>query len=216
MFASIVSLVSGLLIAGFFVTHSKASSVEGDLEALLARMRQRLYPETLPVLAFYWLKTVKASGYRRRQWRKLNRLLKRALDEQLLDGPFRQTIADIQTWIQQTVLVTGPPRPKPPQPERIYLTLSSDLLQPYINRLLNEWLPVEVDRLLGRASSLPSNGAVPPLVTGRALEGLLVRERLSPRALEMVPQPGLYSPYYVYPVDAEILEDVILFLLGRK
>jgi len=182
-------------MAGFFVKQSKALFVEGDLEALLARMRQRLYPETLPVLGFYWLKTVKASGYRRRQWTKLNRLLKRALGEQLLDGPSRQAIADLQTWIQQMVLVSGrPARPKPPQPERIYLTLSSDLLQPYINRLLNEWLPVEVDRLLGRASSLPSNGAVPPLVTGRALEGLLVRERLSPRALEMLLQPEPFSP----------------------
>jgi hypothetical protein len=191
---SLVSLMAGALMAGFLVKQSKALFVEEDLEALLARMRQRLYPETLPVLAFYWLKTVKASGYRRRQWRKLNRLLKRALDEQLLDGPFRQTIADIQTWIQQTVLVTGPPRPKPPQPERIYITLSSDLLQPYINRLLNEWLPVEVARLLGRASSLPANGAVQPLVTGTALEGLLVRERLSPRALEMLLQPEPFSP----------------------
>ena len=205
-------------MAGFFVNQSKALCIERDLEALLARMRQRLYPETLPVLGFYWLKTVKAGGYGRRQWKKLNRLLKRALGEQLLDGPSCQTIADIQTWVEQTVLVTGrPPRLKPPPPEHIYRTLSSDLLQPYINRLLHEWLPAEVARLLtnGRASSLPADGAVPPLVTGRALEGLLVRERLSPRALEMLLQPELLSPHYVYPTDAEILRDVILFLLGR-
>jgi hypothetical protein len=210
-------------MAGFFFNQSKPLCIERDLEALLARMRQRLFPETLPVLGFYWLKTVKASGYGRRQWKQLNRLLKRALGEQLLDGPSRQTIADIQTWVQQTVLVTGqpprlkPPRLKPPQPEHIYRTLGSDLLQAYINRLLLEWLPAEVARLLtnGRASSLPADGAVPPLVTGRALEGLLVRERLSPRALEMLLQPELLSPHYVYPIDAEILRDVILFLLGR-
>jgi hypothetical protein len=216
--ASLVSLLAGSLMAGFFVKQSKALSIESDLEALLNRIRQRLYPETLPVLGFYWLKTVKASGYRRRQWKKLNRLLKRALGEQFLDAPSGQTIADIQTWVQQTVLVTGrPPRPKPPQPERIYRTLSSDLLQPYINRLLHEWLPAEVAHLLtnGRVSSLPADCAVPPLVTGRALEGLLVRERLSPRALEMLLQPDLLSPHYVYPSDAEILQDVILFLLGR-
>jgi hypothetical protein len=53
-------------------------------------------------------------------------------------------------------------------------------------------------------------------VIGRALEGLLVRERLSPRALEMLLQPQLFSPRYVYPADAEISQDVILFLLGRK
>jgi hypothetical protein len=108
------SLVAGSLMAGFFVMRSKQFRVTEDLEALLARMRQRLYPETLPVLGFYWLKTVKASGYGRRQWKKLNRLLKRALGEQLLDGPSRQAIADIQTWIQQRVLVTGrPPRSAP-------------------------------------------------------------------------------------------------------
>jgi hypothetical protein len=67
----------------------------------------------------------------------------------------------------------------------------------------------------GRASSLPADGAVPSLVTGRALEGLLVRERLSPRALEMLLQSELLSPHYVYPTDAEALQDVILFLLGR-
>jgi hypothetical protein len=216
--ASLVSLLAGLLMAGFFVKQSKALCIERDLEALLARMRQRLYPETLPVLGFYWFKTVRGNGYGRRQWKKLNRLLNRALGEQLLDGPFRQAIVDVQTSIQQRVLVTGrPPRPKPPQPERIYRTLSSDLLQPYINRLLHEWLPAEVARLLtnGRESSLPADGAVPPLVTGRALEGLLVRERLSPRALEMLLQPELFSPHYVYPTDVEILQDVILFLLGR-
>ena len=205
-------------MAGFFVKQSRASRVEEDLEALLARMRQRLYPETLPVLAFYWLKTIKASGYRRRQWKKLNRLLKRALGEQLLDGPSRQAIVDLQTWIQQTVLLTRqPPRSKPPRSERICATLSSGLLQPYINRLLNQWLPAEVARLLvnGRASSLPATGGVPPLVTGSALEGLLVRERLSPRALEMLLQPEPFSPRSVYPADAEILRDVILSLLGR-
>jgi len=90
MFASFVSLLAGSLIAGFFVRQSKAFCVEEDLEALLARMRQRLYPETLPVLASYWLKTVSASGYGRRQWKELNGLLKRALGERLLDSPSRQ------------------------------------------------------------------------------------------------------------------------------
>jgi len=79
-------------MAGFLVMQSKAFYVEEDLEALLTRMRQRLYPETLPVLASYWLKTVSASGYGRRQWKELTGLLKRALSDQLLDGPSRQAI----------------------------------------------------------------------------------------------------------------------------
>src|SRR6516225_1969189 len=78
MFAS---RLAGPLTAGFFVKQPKASCVEGDLEALLVRMRQRRYPETIPVLASYWLRTVHASGYGRRHWKKLNRLLKRALGE---------------------------------------------------------------------------------------------------------------------------------------
>ena len=215
MFASFPSLLSGPLIAGFLVMQSKASGVEEDLEALLVRMRQRLYPETIPVLASYWLKTVYARGYGRRPWKKLNRLLKRVLGGQLPDGPYRQAIGGIQTWIQQMVLLAGqPPRPKPPQSERICATLSSDLAAPYINRLLNEWLPA---RLLvnGNASALPRDGGIPALAIGIALEGLLVRERLSPRALEMLLQPGLISPQYVYPPDAEILQDVVLSLLGR-
>ena len=69
--------------AAFFVRQSKVSPVERDLEALLARMHQRLYPETIPVLASYWLKTVYASGYELRWWQELNGLLKRSLGEQL-------------------------------------------------------------------------------------------------------------------------------------
>jgi len=94
------SLLAGSLIAGFFVMPSKASSVAEDREALLARMRQRRYPETLPVLAYYWLKTLHASGYGRRQWKKLSSLLRRALGEQLPDSPSHQAIVSIQARIQ--------------------------------------------------------------------------------------------------------------------
>src|SRR6516225_9370696 len=128
MFAS---RLAGPLIAGFFVKRPKASCVEGDLEGLLARMRQRRYPETIPVLASYWLRTVYAGGYGRRPWKKLNRLLKRTLGD-LPDAPSRQAIVDIQTWIQQTVFLNRqPPQPKSPRSERIFATLDSDLLQPY-------------------------------------------------------------------------------------
>ena len=52
MFASLASH------GGFFRRRSNASRAEEDLQALLARMRQRLYPETIPALASFWLKTV--------------------------------------------------------------------------------------------------------------------------------------------------------------
>jgi hypothetical protein len=94
--------------------------------------------------------------------------------------------------------------------------LNSEWLAPYIGRLLNEWLPVEVARLLVNESesTVPQYG-IPVLTIGRALERLLVRERLSPQTLEMLLHPELLSPQYVYPADAEILRDVVLSLLGR-
>ena len=36
----------------------KPSRAEADVSALLVRMQQRCYPETIPVLASYWLKSV--------------------------------------------------------------------------------------------------------------------------------------------------------------
>src|SRR5215469_18119387 len=92
------------------------SRVEADLEALLARMRQRLDPETLPALACYWLKTVSASGYGRRRWKKLNRLLQRILREQVPDDPYRRSIVEIQTCIEHTGLLNArPPGRKSPR-----------------------------------------------------------------------------------------------------
>jgi hypothetical protein len=49
----------------------------------------------------------------------------------------------------------------------------------------------------------------------RAIERLLVREHLSAATLEALLDPGLFSPRFVYAADAEILRDVVLFLLGR-
>jgi hypothetical protein len=99
----------------------------------------------------------------------------------------------------------------------LFMPLSVPICSNHIsNRLLNEWLPVEVARLLvNEDASLPADSGIPALAIGRALEGLLVREHLSPRALEMLLQPEPFSPRSVYTAEAEILQDVILFLLGR-
>jgi len=214
----LASLLAKPLSTAFFVSHSKVSAIERDFEALLARLRQRLYPETIPVLASYWLKTVYAKGYEFRVWQKLNDLLKRALNEQPPNDPSRQAIIEVQTWIQQTVLLTGQaPRSLPPRLEPVRSSLQSQRLPAYIGRLLNEWLPVEVARLLVNESEsgIPQNGGIPVLAMATALERLLVRERLSPATLEMLLQPELLSPQWVYPADAEILRDVVLSLLGQ-
>jgi len=218
MSASFASLLTRPLSTTFFVRHSRVSTVERDFEALLSRLRQRLYPETTPVLASYWLKTVYASGYELRGWQKLNNLLKRALAEQPLNGPSREAIIEVQTWIQQTILLTGQvPPASPPRLEPVRSGLHSERLAAYTGRLLNEWLPVEVARLLVNESEsgISQNSGIPALAIARALERLLVRERLSPDTLEMLLQPELFSPQWVYPADAEILRDVVLSLLGR-
>jgi hypothetical protein len=100
-----------------------------------------------------------------------------------------------------------------PVPER----LNSERLTPYIVRLLNEWLPVEVARLLideAESTAIQDRG-IPVLMIGRAIERLLVRARLSRATLERLLEPELLSPEYVYPADLEILRDVVLSLLGR-
>jgi hypothetical protein len=204
--------------AHFIIGHRRSSGAQSDLEALLVRMKQRWYPESIPVLASYWLKTVYASGHKRRWWKELNEELKRVLREQPLDTPSRDALAGIQREIDQKVLLTGKtPEALPPRLQPFRANLKPEWLAPYIGRLLNEWLPAEVAYLLLNESepAILQDGGIPAAAIGRALERLLVRERLSPATLEMLLEPGLLSPKYVYPADAEILRDVVLALLGR-
>lgn len=180
-------------------------------------MRQRLYPETTPVLASYWLKTVYAGGHKRGWWKELNELLQQALREPFLNPPSRQALSEIQSWMQQAILVTGKtPEAPAAKVEPFRATLRRERLAPYISRLLNEWLSAEIAGLLVNESELadPRDG-MPVLAVGRALERLLVRERLSPATLEMFLDPQILSPQHVYPADAEMLRDVVLALLGR-
>jgi hypothetical protein len=181
-------------------------------------MCQRLYPETLPVLASYWLKTVYASGYKFRQWKELNRLMELALRESLPDDRLRQALTEVRNWIQATVLLTGQaPQSQPPPVEPVRTSLDSERVTAYIVRLLNEWLPGEVARLLvaESESTAAQNGGIPVLAIAHALERLLVRQHLSRGTLEMLLEPDLLCPEYVYPADIEILRDIVLSLLGR-
>ena len=196
----------------------RASVVERDFDALLARIRDRLYPETVPVLASYWLKTVYASAYTFRRWKELNRLLQLALRGPLRDGTSREAITDIQNWIRESVLRTGQaPELSAPQLETARATLSSEQMAAYVIRLLNEWLPIEVARLLvGESETLsPQQEGIPVLAIASALENLLSREHLSPGTLEMLLDSKHLSPEDVYPADLEILRDIVLWLLGR-
>jgi len=216
MFATFASHLATPRIAGLFVKRSKLSRAEGDVQALLARMHHRLYPETTPALASYWLKTVYSGGYSVRRWKELDRLLELALAEPLPD-PSRDALIDIRNWIQETIVVADQkPASVTPRLQPVRASFSSEQLTAYIVRLLNEWLPVEVARLLVQESeSTVEQDGIPVLAIGKALERLLVREHLSQATLEMLLEPELLSPGYVYPADMEILRDVVLSLLGR-
>lgn len=176
------------------------------------------YPETIPVLASYWLKTVYAGGHQRAWWKQVNQLLKQALRQPLPNADSREALAEIQAWIEREIVVGGKlPLAQPPPTEPLRANMRPDRLAPYISRLLNEWLPAEIAGLLVEESGPADSqkGGIPVLAAGNALERLLVRERLSPETLEGFLQPGLLSPRYIYPADAEILVDVVLALLGR-
>jgi hypothetical protein len=196
----------------------KSARPQSDLEALLTRMRQRAYPETVPVLASYWLKTVYVAGHHRAWWKRLNQLLKQAVRQPLPNAACGEALAEIQAWIQKEILLGGKlPVGQPSRSEPSRAKIGPDRLAPYIGRLLNEWLAAEIAGLLVDESE-PANaqdGGIPVLVVGNALERILVRERLSPETLEAFLQPELLSPRYIYPADAEMLEDVVLSLLHR-
>lgn len=192
-------------------------SPQSELEALLVRMRRRAYPETLPVLGSYWLKTVFGLGQKRQWWKELNQRLTKALGDVAPDTPSYQVLSSVRAWIAHSGLLTGKLTTAPsPKGESFRANLDPERLRPYLGRLLNEWLPPEVAYLLVTESheDEPANG-IPVLAMAKALERILVRERLSPGTLEMLLAAELQSPRYFYPAHIEILHDVILALLGR-
>lgn len=181
-------------------------------------MRQRLYPETIPVLASFWLKTVYAAGHDRRWWKELNDLLKQALQDPSVTGASRESLRDIQAWTHPAAFPPAKtPADLPARMEPLRTSPAPERLSIYIRRLLNQWLSAEVARLLvdeNEAAITQGNG-IPVLAIGKSLERLLLRERLSPAILETLLEPELLSPRYIYPADAEVLWDVVLYLLGR-
>jgi hypothetical protein len=205
----------GPLLAGLFVKQVKLSRAETDFHHLLERMRDRFYPESLQVLAFYWLRTVSGSGYERRERKILQDLLQQIPNEKPEWG---QIARNLQTWISQTDFGAAPtPNPAIRSLATARSNLKTGVLAPYISRLLNEWLPLEISLLLVDEDDNRGleDGGIPPLAKARAMERLLARERLSAGTLEALLRPGLLSPRFVYPADAEILRDVVLFMLGR-
>lgn len=197
-------------------------AVRSDFDSLIQRMRDRLYPETMPALAFYWLKTVYHAGYQRDHWNTLDILLDEALaidqaaGEPAPNDEWRQTLIDLRARVRRIDSI-GAHRHEEPFPDSQRPAPNRETLRPYVVRLLNEWLPVEVAHLLIEEPE-PDDSTepgIPVLGVARAIERLLVREHLSAATLDALLDPGLFSPRFVYAADAEILRDVVLFLLGR-
>ena len=207
---------AGPLLAGLFVREPKISRVQRDFEYLLDRVGRRLYPETLESLAYYWLKTVFANGYERDEWNALDRLLGQA--ETVAAGPEMKVFEDLRTRIRRAGLGKREAARAEAKPVDERRTGPVGLaLVPYTIRVLNEWAPVEVARLLVRDADGTGREerGIPAVAFGKALERLFVRERLGNATLEALLQPRLFDPRYVYPADVEVLRDVVLFLLGR-
>jgi hypothetical protein len=188
------------------------------LDALLDRIRQRLYPESIPVLASWWLHTVASAGHNLKWWRELDAAIRNVLGNQSLDATAAEAVRDIQTWIRQAVLSRHKaPEIQSPLAPPFRPDMAHDQARPYLSRVLNEWLPGEIARLLTTEGGFAGSdeGGAPELAMATVLERLLLREHFSPASLELLLEAGQLSPTYFYPADLEIFRDVVLALLGR-
>jgi hypothetical protein len=179
-------------------------------------MRERLYPETLPALASYWLKTICEGRHNRAWWEQLEKSLARAARKAPLEAFAHDVLLSTREWVKHALRGGEPPSARrslePP-----FRSLPVERSAAYIARLLNEWLPTEVARVLtdeDERGAAPEAG-IPALAVAKALDRLLARERLAPETLETFLAPALLTPKMVYPADTEILRDVVLAMLGR-
>lgn len=197
---------------------TRPSGPLADLNALLERIRQRLYPENIPVLASWWLKTVFSAGHNLAWWGELDAAIGTAVSKNTFDRLAVEAMTDIQTWIRHNILAPRkPPEPRAPVVAPFRPDMTHDEATSYLYRVLNEWLPGEVARLLTTEPefAVSDESGMPALVIARVIERLLVRERFSPATLELLLQVAWSSPKYAYPADVEIFSDVALALLGR-
>src|SRR3954451_6065325 len=80
---------------------------EAALDTLLVRIRQRLYPETLPVLASCWLKTMCSRGHGRAWWLQFKASLDRTLREKPLDPLSCEVLLSVREWTEGALLAGG-------------------------------------------------------------------------------------------------------------
>jgi hypothetical protein len=193
------------------------SGPAADLSVLLTRIRKRLYAESVPVLASWWLKTVYYAGHNRVWWDELDLAIGEVLRRHP-PGTTAETIRDIQVWVRQAILPhQRAPKVQPLLSPPFRPDLTPDQAAPYLSRVLNQWLPAEIARMLTSEAGFagPDKSDMPALAIATALERLLLREHHSPASLELLLEAAWLSPKYAYPADVEIFSDVVLALLGR-
>src|SRR5215831_6611663 len=119
-----------------------------DVTALVERIEQRLYPESMPVLASWWLKTVYYAGHNRAWWDELDSSIKRFMARDARAAT-ADPIREIQEWARQAVLAQRKvPAAQPLLSPPFRPDLTPGEAASYLSRVLNEWLPAEVARVL--------------------------------------------------------------------
>ena len=95
--------------------------------------------------------------------------------------------------------------------------MTPDQAAPYLSRVLNEWLPGEVARLLTTEAEFAGSdeGGMPVLAIAKVLERLLLQRAFFARQPGTPPRSREVLPEILLSRDIEIFRDIILVLLGR-
>jgi hypothetical protein len=221
--------------------------VREDLSLLLERARSRSYPDTMNVLVFYWLMTLRES-YTAEQWKVLQEEVQRlrARDSSL---GYRETRALEQA--AQWIATTGPSKRRTslanlaPRFTSAQYAPPGFVSQAFLEMLFNEWLPERILQKYGRRMvpgdwesenwyeeiAICLEEILRPQVVFADIETIRAMDRFQKRrstpvgdildwrrrrqaGLESLVTAPLHDAGTIDPKQREILNDVILYLLG--
>jgi hypothetical protein len=221
--------------------------VREDLSLLLARARSRGYPDTLNVLVFYWLMTVRES-YTPEHWGVLKSEVQRLrAPERPIDFREARALDRAAEWIA----VTGPSKRRTPRENLAAPFTSAQFAPPgfvsqaFLEMLFKEWLPERILQKYGRRMvpgdwesenwyeelALCLEEILRPQIVFAETETIRAIDRLQKRrptpmedivawrrrrqaGLESLVTVPLQDAGAIDPKQREILNDVILYLLG--
>ena len=222
--------------------------VRQDLESLRQRARRRRYPETMSVVVFYWLQTIR-EAYNAEHWPILQEEMQKVVHS---NGALSHNEARALEQASEWIALTQPSCRRSIRRENMAPPFSSERLAPpdfvsrdFLEKLLNKWLP---ERVLERYGTrlipgdwnsanayeeialcledlLTRSAIFPDTVTVQAYDKIQNRRPTLPEdvaqwrqkrqaALEALVRVPLHDASAVDPKVREILNDVILYLLG--